>query len=224
MLIKTKWGRIFLLRQWTNNKDLLFILMMPLSLEKNSREWLEGSNRHLIEWQPWWREWLQDLKTILYLKRGKRICNAMNFLLVGKSRSLKGGGRSHSLGAIKSMDKTLSLKGGMRSHSVIMPRLVEEGKIIPISGLQPLVLAEHKLMSAKLWAKLTLAIHNQLLQAGVREGECPIKIIKLRESGNNLGSQKVFLTALVTMECKIGQEKACETYWILKEDPQIMPQ
>ena len=55
---------------------------------------------------------------------------------------------------------------------------MEEGKVAPILGLQPLVLEKHKLMLAELRAKLTLAIRSQLCQGGVREDERPLKTIK----------------------------------------------
>ena len=46
---------------------------------------------------------------------------------------------------------------------------------------------------------------DELPHGEVREGEHPLKIIKLREPGSNLGSQKVFLMILVAIGCRIGQ-------------------
>lgn len=76
--------------------------------------------------------WLQDLKIILYLKKGKKNRSAVKLLLAGNTHRLKRGRRSRGLGMIKSVDKTLSLNGGMRSRGLITSRLVEGEKIDPI--------------------------------------------------------------------------------------------
>ena len=71
---------------------------------------------------------------------------------------------------------------------------VEEEKIVPMLGLQPPVLAEDKLASAKLRVENTLHIRRGIPPRKVREGEHILKIIKMKKPESNLTRQGVCLT------------------------------